>query len=658
VAGLLLQVDYGRDIAKDLNRPGTFTHEAEFVDALRWKTIGESLKAIIDAYAAEHASVAVRAGLESIAVIRTIADGYDVYKKAKGLFLALNTREALKAYFASRAQQPRRFSAAEAWSELQQVHEPILATIGAAKGLSQDELAVWFENAYAAYRLVADADSLEIRYSTGRVIARLAASRATPGAAPPTVRSPSDVLKGLAGRWQDVSRRRGELLVWTIEEDGRYQTLFRERSGQEFRQTGKISVTSEGRIQSRSDKGAAAVLTVNKDAAGAQVLRGKGVGLLGTTFELRRIGAAISASSGRPEGTPGEVAKQTGQTIDDRQSSTARAASEGSASGLSFGFVGAGPWGPFGCKRRDVSVAVGVPEGTDFTDEARVQALVEEGRKYALGRCAAEKGRDESWFVEIRLMKGEVPSKETTFPNTRVSTAYYEWKGGDLVAPAHFKIHNTELYQKRFAEDQARIREQIKQQTAEAEARRVKQEEENRRRQAEMAREKQAMAERCSAATKAKPTRSSTPISSGSKEIAAGLADIGRVGRKIVASSVSRFGELVEFEKTNGETMEVFGRKLYILHYRAAATMDPGFYWVADNFGKAAVVRCDELDRGVPGFLWPTASELEAGAKYVVAGEMAFRSTERGWLYEEDRRRGSGICRKGQQTQECYKLVE
>src|SRR5262245_46313319 len=94
------------------------------------------------------------------------------------------------------------------------------------------------------------------------------------------------------------------------------------------------------------------------------------------------------------------------------------------------------------------------------------------------------------------------------------------------------------------------------------------------------------------------------------------------------------------------------------LHVRGMAAMRPGFYWLRDYFSQSAVVRCDELDRGVPGLLWPTSTEIAAESKYVIAGEMAFRPTERGWLYQEERRKTSGICKPGYQRLDCYKILE
>ena len=180
IAALLLQVDYGRDILKELNKRGTFVHEAAFVDALKTKTVGATLKAMIDAHPLD-ATVIAHAG-ESFSVLMTIAEGYDTYQKAKGAYTELNTREALKSYFDWRVKQSGPAGAAKAWREVQ-IYEPILRLIGETKGLTQTELAVWFENAYAAYRLVAYTDSSEIRYARGRVIGRLATGQVAPTAA-------------------------------------------------------------------------------------------------------------------------------------------------------------------------------------------------------------------------------------------------------------------------------------------------------------------------------------------------------------------------------------------------------------------------------------------------------------------------------------------
>lgn len=218
---------------------------------------------------------------------------------------------------------------------------------------------------------------------------------------PAPTATPAEVLKSLAGRWQDVSRRRGEVLVWTIEEDGRYQTVLRERSGQEFRQTGKISVSSEGRIESRSDKGAAAVLTVDKDDTGAQIVRGKGLGLLGATFQLRRMD-----SSPVGVGKPPEAAAAEPLTTPTPQAPTTKPPSSPAPSADASG----PPTTSLPPARMEITscsgVKVTVPAGVDLTNDENAQRYIEEGRQYVLKNCRRQQAGFSLWIGVMVYQEG------------------------------------------------------------------------------------------------------------------------------------------------------------------------------------------------------------------------------------------------------------
>jgi uncharacterized protein len=213
---------------------------------------------------------------------------------------------------------------------------------------------------------------------------------------PAPTATPAEVLKSLAGRWQDVTRRRGEVLVWTIEEDGRYQTVFRERSGQEFRQTGKISVTSEGRIESRSDKGAAAVLTVDKDDTGAQMIRGKGLGLLGTTFQLRRMDSSPGAVGKPPAAAAAPVTTPTPQAPATKQPSSPAPSADASGP----------PTTSLPPARMEITscsgVKVTVPAEVDLTNDENAQRYIEEGRQYVLKNCRRQQAGFSLW-IEVMV---------------------------------------------------------------------------------------------------------------------------------------------------------------------------------------------------------------------------------------------------------------
>ena len=118
------------------------------------------------------------------------------------------------------------------------------------------------------------------------------------------------------------------------------------------------------------------------------------------------------------------------------------------------------------------------------------------------------------------------------------------------------------------------------------------------------------------------------------------IGDLESHGRSVLTEYVSNLGSLLEFKKTNDETREFLGAKVYILHFRAATRLGQGVYFVKDTVGQTAIARCDET---LSGFLWPTATELSAGTTYVLAGEMMFRSTERGWLYQNWKRKSLAL---------------
>lgn len=290
VAAVLLQVDYGRDIAKNLEDVrGTFVHEADFVDALKVTTVIKTLQAMIDALPVDTTPIR-HAGLESLAILRTIKEGYDTYRKAKGAFTALNTREALRSYFDWRVQQSGPSGATKAWHEMQ-IYEPILRVVGEAKGLTQDQLAVWFENAYAAYRLVAYTDSAEIRYARGLVIGKLATGQATETAkssekrsgGPSSAGRPSGVLESLAGRWDGVTSG-GLRFVWTIDEAGQYDSVYGQ-SGKEVRRRGGLVIRPDGTLEYRSEDGQTGTLTVKRGESGPLRILGRVSGMK-LTFEM------------------------------------------------------------------------------------------------------------------------------------------------------------------------------------------------------------------------------------------------------------------------------------------------------------------------------------------------------------------------------------
>lgn len=98
---------------------------------------------------------------------------------------------------------------------------------------------------------------------------------------------PANVLRSLAGRWEGTTSLRTRF-VWTIEEDGRYESTYQEFSRQ-VKGRGNIGVTPDGSIQYRADDGRqSGAFTVSREASGAQVLRGTVSGSR-VTYEAKQV---------------------------------------------------------------------------------------------------------------------------------------------------------------------------------------------------------------------------------------------------------------------------------------------------------------------------------------------------------------------------------
>ena len=109
----------------------------------------------------------------------------------------------------------------------------------------------------------------------------------TTGARP----DPVEMIRSLAGRWEGITSR-GSQFVWTIEEDGRYESAYQVFSRQ-VKDKGRMRVASDGSIQYRADNGQTGSFTVSRDASGTQVLRGTVSGSR-VTYEAKQVEARFT----------------------------------------------------------------------------------------------------------------------------------------------------------------------------------------------------------------------------------------------------------------------------------------------------------------------------------------------------------------------------
>jgi hypothetical protein len=110
----------------------------------------------------------------------------------------------------------------------------------------------------------------------------------------------------LTGRW-DGETSTGQRFIWTIEENGRYESIYRE-SGKEVRRGGLISVDRDGTIRWRGDGGQRGTLVQNDSGSGQPAFHGTVAGTK-TTFRITR-----SAHSRAAETVPKQPAQKTEET--------------------------------------------------------------------------------------------------------------------------------------------------------------------------------------------------------------------------------------------------------------------------------------------------------------------------------------------------------
>jgi hypothetical protein len=178
VAALLFQVEYGRSVERFLkHQDSILVRESErvFLRALeKSEGLGQSLELMARALSALAPSAAAIATAESLGVLRQILFGIRVYQRFEDVWISLDLRYALQLYFEARLnpQSGQSESQEHAWNQALSTYGPVLEKIARTKRISVEQLSIWFENAFVAYRLVAYPDSDRIRHAQGLAIAR------------------------------------------------------------------------------------------------------------------------------------------------------------------------------------------------------------------------------------------------------------------------------------------------------------------------------------------------------------------------------------------------------------------------------------------------------------------------------------------------------
>ncbi len=125
--------------------------------------------------------------------------------------------------------------------------------------------------------------------------------------------------------------------------------------------------------------------------------------------------------------------------------------------------------------------------------------------------------------------------------------------------------------------------------------------------------------------------------------------------RQAAEGYLREFGDILDFQKTNGEPAEVFGSKLYIVHFRAATRLPDGYYWVKPGlrFPGQLDHSVEKRVSGRPSFNDAEVKPIPRGATDIVQGKVVFRATEKGWVFDRQQIVRLGYC-EGVGAAACY----
>ncbi|HEX7213964.1 MAG TPA: TPM domain-containing protein [Methylomirabilota bacterium] len=141
------------------------------------------------------------------------------------------------------------------------------------------------------------------------VLVELAADVSGQTAEDPAPLTLSEILKSLAGRWEGVTST-GSYFVWTIEQNGRYLSEYRE-AGRQMRRAGGILVKTDGSIEWRSETGQNGTLTVRTGRTGARQFRGTISGRP-ETFQATQVETRPATARGRGPDAPSSPPVESG----------------------------------------------------------------------------------------------------------------------------------------------------------------------------------------------------------------------------------------------------------------------------------------------------------------------------------------------------------
>lgn len=130
------------------------------------------------------------------------------------------------------------------------------------------------------------------------------------------------------------------------------------------------------------------------------------------------------------------------------------------------------------------------------------------------------------------------------------------------------------------------------------------------------------------------------------------------LARKAIEPYLAKYGDVVHFEKTNGEPKG----ENYLVYFWGASRVTEEAVWVKNKWTGESEMFLKAQERDLPFQKWQRVEEtpVPRDSFYVIKGTVVFRKTEKGWLPGEWNRSRFGFCppRDAKVAKECYTALD
>ena len=128
--------------------------------------------------------------------------------------------------------------------------------------------------------------------------------------------------------------------------------------------------------------------------------------------------------------------------------------------------------------------------------------------------------------------------------------------------------------------------------------------------------------------------------------------------KKALEPQLTRYGQIIDLKKTNGEKLKNEDVDAYRLYYRVSVKLNDRCYWREFfTFHKLTSAHISNDSKGIanPKYdaNYATAKKIPKGSTYITEGNVIFKKTEKGWLNVRTNKSREGYCNPNTTPEAC-----